>query len=174
MGNSSSDFVIKEKAEMATLAEKRQRFIKYFREQTGAKEWTMRNVAEMAQKMGWPLPKPEDPLDILAKQFSDAAREEIRTDKATRKRYKANLAYTRKLASGKQLWLWFDVDDATREQMVKGLHLYREQMVGEAEIGVNTADHWNRNNPDQQTLPFETDLTPDVMERASTSAKKVS
>jgi hypothetical protein len=53
--------------------------------------------------------------------------------------------------------------------MVKGLHLYREQMVGEAMVGVNTAAHWNRNNPDQTELPFETDLTPDVNERRSAS-----
>jgi hypothetical protein len=35
-------------------------------------------------------------------------------------------------------------------------------MVGEAVIGRNTADHWNRINPDQKPLPFETDLTDDV------------
>jgi hypothetical protein len=57
--------------------------------------------------------------------------------------------------------------------MVKGLHLYREQMVGEAVIGVNTADHWNRRNPDQAPLPFVTDLSDDVNERAKTVAEKV-
>ncbi len=46
--------------------------------------------------------------------------------------------------------------------MLKGLHLYREQMVGEALIGKNTAEHWNKNNPDQEQLPFDTDLTDDV------------
>ncbi|MGZ4860050.1 MAG: hypothetical protein ACXV8M_10880, partial [Candidatus Angelobacter sp.] len=74
-----------------------------------------------------------------------------------------------RLGDGKQLWLWFDVDDATRDQMLKGLHLYREQMVSEAVVGVNTAEHWNRSNPDQQPLPFITDLTDDVHERSSMS-----
>lgn len=151
---------------MSTAVQKRQKFIRYFREHTGAKEWNMHEVATMAHKMGWPLPKPANPLDLLAKQFADAAREETREDKATKKPYKANLAFTRKVASGQQLWLWFDVDDATRGQMVKGLHLYREQMVSEAVIGVNTAEHWNRNHPDQPALPFVTDLTDDVEERA--------
>jgi hypothetical protein len=154
----------------STAVEKRQKFIRYFRDQTGASEWTMRNVAEMAKKMGWPLPKPEDPIDILARQFSDAAREEMRTDKVTQKRYKANLTFKKKLSSGKQLWFWFDVDDATREQMVKGLHLYREQMVSEAEIGANTAEHWNSTHPDQADLPFDTNLTPDVDERRAAAA----
>jgi hypothetical protein len=152
---------------MATAIQKKQTFIRYFREQTGAKEWNMHDVATMAHKMGWPLPKPLDPLDLLAKQFADAAREETREDKVTKKPYKANLAFARRLATGKQLWLWFDVDDATRPQMVKGLHLYREQMVSEAIIGVNTAEHWSRINPDQRRLPFVTDLTDDVQERAN-------
>lgn len=130
----------------------------------------MRDVAEMAKKMGWPLPKPEDPLDILARQFSDAAREEMRTDKATKQRYKANLTFKKRQAGGKQLWFWFDVDDATREQMVKGLHLYREQVVSEVEIGANTADHWSRIHPDQPRLPFDSNLTPDLEERRAAAA----
>ena len=35
--------------------------------------------------------------------------------------------------------------------MAKGLHLYREQMVSEAVIGRNTAEHWNRKNSDQSS-----------------------
>lgn len=158
---------------MANAVQKRQKFIRYFRDQTGAKEWNMHEVAQMAHKMGWPLPKPQDPLEILAKQFADAAREETREDKVTKKTYKANLAFKKRLADGKQLWLWFDVDDATRPQMVKGLHLYREQMVGEAVIGVNTAEHWSINHPGQRALPFETDLTPDVNERAKAAVLEV-
>lgn len=158
------------KRKTGTLVEKRQKFIRFFRRKTGATEWTMRDVAEMANKMGWPLPKPEDPLEILARQFSDAAREEMRTDKLTKQRYKANLAFKKKLGGGKQLWLWFDVDDATRDQMVKGINLYREQMVSEAEIGANTVEHWNRTHPEQPGLPFDADLTPDLEERRAAAA----
>jgi hypothetical protein len=147
---------------MSTAAEKRQAFIRYYKRQTGAKEITMREVAAFAKKMGWKMPTPPDPLDMLAKQFSDSAGEEARTDKETKRTYKANLAITER-HSGKQTTLWIDVDDnPPRHRMLKGLHLYREQMVGEAVIGKNTADHWNRNNPDQIPLPFDTDLTDDV------------
>jgi hypothetical protein len=152
---------------MSTVIEKRQKFIRYYRRVTGNQEVDMREVAKMAHKMGWTLPKPKDPFELFAQQFSDAARVETREDKVTKKTYKANLAYTKKLASGKQLWLWFDVDEANRQQMVKGLHLYREQMVGEAVIGVNTAEHWSRINPQQAKLPFDTNLTNDVNERMS-------
>lgn len=155
---------------MATALERKQKFIRYFRKVTGASEVDMHEVAKMAHQMGWSLPKPKDPFELFAQQFSEAARMETRQDKTTKQTYKANLAYIKRTAADKQLWLWFDVDEATRAQMVKGLHLYREQMVGEAMVGVNTASHWNRNNPDQQKLPFETDLTPDVNERLSTVA----
>ncbi len=150
---------------MSTAIQRRQKFIRYFRHHTGQQEVNMHEVAAFAAKMGWTPPKPTDPMDLFAKQFSDAAREETRVDKETKQPYKANLAYTKRLPSGAQLWLWFDVDEATRPQMVKGLHLYREQMVGEAVIGVNTADHWSRLFPDQPKLPFVTDLTEDVKER---------
>ena len=155
---------------MSTAAQRRQTFIRFYKRKTGKLEINMHEVAAMAAKMGWALPKPADPMDLFAKQFSDAAREETRVDKETKQPYKANLAFTQRLPSGAQLWLWFDVDEATRPQMVKGLNLYREQMVGEAVIGVNTADHWSRRNPDQQVLPFITDLSEDVSERLKTAA----
>ena len=158
---------------MSTAVQKRQKFIRYFREQTGAKEWTMHDVAKMAAKMGWPLPKPADPMDLLAKQFADAAGEETREDKATKRLYMANLTFKRRNKDGQQLRIWFDVDESTRPQMVKGLKLYREDMVSEAVIGVNTAEHWNRNHPGQPPLPFVTDLTDDVAERRSTEATAV-
>jgi hypothetical protein len=117
---------------MATVLERKQKFIRYYRQVTGAVEVDMHEVAKMAHKMGWSLPKPKDPFDLFAQQFSEAARVETRQDKTTKQTYKANLAFIKRTAGGKQLWLWFDVDEANRPQMVKGLHLYREQMVGEA------------------------------------------
>jgi hypothetical protein len=49
--------------------------------------------------------------------------------------------------------------------MVMALHKYREQMLGEAIIGTNTAEHWNRKHPDQQPLPFPTDLSDEIQWR---------
>lgn len=58
--------------------------------------------------------------------------------------------------------LWIDTDHAPRNRMVMALNRYREQMVGEAVMGTNTAEHWNSNHPDQMPLIFNTDLTEDV------------
>jgi hypothetical protein len=147
---------------MATKIERMQRFIHYYRQQTKKAEIDMHDVARLAEKMGWKLPVPPEPIDLLAKQFVDAAREETQVDKKTKRPYRANLAITRRGADGKQLGFWIETDNATRDQMVKALTLYRDQMVSEAVIGADTADHWNRTHPNQLPLPFENDLTDDV------------
>jgi hypothetical protein len=159
---------------LANSVDKRQKFIRYFKQVKGVTEVDMHEVAILAKQMGWPLPKPKDPLDLLAKQFADAASEETRKDRTTKKPYRANLSFLRRLGNGKQLWLWFDVDEptTTRDQMVKGLHLFREHVVSEAIIGVNTAEHWSRNHPDQPPLPFVTDLTEDVQERSASTLEE--
>ena len=43
----------------------------------------MEKVAKWAAGKGWPLPVPQNPLDMLTKQFADAAREETRKDTTT-------------------------------------------------------------------------------------------
>lgn len=52
----------------------------------------MHKVASYALKKGWPMPEPKNPLDMLARDFSRAARQEIRQDKVTGKPYRANHA----------------------------------------------------------------------------------
>jgi hypothetical protein len=157
---------------MATINEKRRRFIRHFKETKGVQETDMHEVAAMWEEMGGKMPVPPSPRDMLAKQFSEAAGEETRIDKVTKRVYKASLAITERGKDGRQYTLWIDIDDnPPRHRAAKGLHLYREQMVGEAVIGKNTADHWNRNNPDQMPLPFVTDLTEDVNERLALHPK---
>jgi hypothetical protein len=161
---------------VSNIIQRRQAFFRYVCKLKGTNEVTMQEVAEVARKMGWQLPKPKDPMELFAKQFADAVGEETRQDKTTKNTYKANLAYAKRTADGKQLWLWFDVDEASRPQMVKGLHHYREHLVDGTVIGVNTAEHWNLAHSGQDSLPFVTDLTADVDERRATvvlSKKKV-
>ncbi len=145
---------------MASIKE-RQRFLRYYKEVNHKTDVDMHEVARLAEKMGWKLPVPPTGLDLLAKKFCDAARDETRIDKETKRPYRANLAIAQRLSSGKQQSLWIDTDEAPRHKMVKALHLYREQMVGEAIMGSNTAAHWNSIHPDQRPLKFATDLTPD-------------
>lgn len=150
---------------MSNIIQRRQAFFKYVCKLRGTNEVTAQEVAEVARQMGWQPPQPKDPMEMFAKQFADAIGEETRIDKSTKKAYKANLAYAKRTPDGKQMWLWFDVDEATRPQMVKGLHHYREHLVDGTVIGVNTAEHWNLTHSGQDELPFVTDMTPDVEER---------
>jgi len=150
---------------MSTRKEKMRQFVRWYKHENKKTAVTMSEVAKEAIARGWKLPPPISPEERLAKQFADAEREEIRYDKNTQEPYRGNLALTERLKDGTQLSLWIDTDEATRSQMVMALHKYREQMIGEAVIGTNTAEHWNRTHPEQQPLPFPTDLADEVQWR---------
>jgi hypothetical protein len=150
---------------MSTQNEKMRKFTVWYKEQHKKAAVTMAEVAREAIAQGWKVPPPISGEERLAKRFADAQREEIRYDQATKEPYRGNLALTEKLKDGKQLTLWVDTDEATRSQMVMCLHKYREQMLGEAMIGTNTAEHWNRTHPEQQPLPFPTDLAEEIQWR---------
>jgi len=77
---------------MPTKKQEMQALIRMYREKTGKQSVDMHDVANFAVSKGWPLPKPKNPLDRLAEQFSLAAREEIRKDPETGRPYRANLA----------------------------------------------------------------------------------
>jgi hypothetical protein len=147
---------------MKTKHERMRTFVRWYKESNRKTAVSMAEVAAAAIKHGWRVPAPISEVERLARQFSDAEREEIRYDKATRQPYRGNLALTQKLSDGTQQSLWVDTDEATRRQMLMALHKYREQMIGEAVIGTNTANHWNRIHPDQQALPFPTDFSDEV------------
>jgi len=137
---------------MASQAQQMQRIIRQYKFEKKTTEVDMREVAKFAVSKGWPLPIPPDPIDILAKKLSEAAREEIRHDRKTKRPYRGNLAITVRHGDQQQT-LWIDTDGAPRDRMVKALHRYREQMVGEAVMGTNTAEHWNSLNPGQ--MPWQ-------------------
>jgi hypothetical protein len=143
---------------MATRHEEMQNFYHHYKRVNKKTEVTMAEVATAAAKEGWPIPAPISGIDRLAKQFADAAREEIRYDQKTKRPYRANLAITQRLPDGTQLPLWIDSDEADREKMVMAVVKYREQMIGEAVIGTNTVEHWNRIHPDQLPIPFPLDF----------------
>jgi hypothetical protein len=150
---------------MSTRKEKMRQFVRWYKQEHKKTAVTMAEVTKEAIARGWKLPPPISGEERLAKQFADAEREEIRYDKDTKDPYRGNLALTQRFKDGTQLSLWIDTDEATRSQMVMALHKYREQMIGEAVIGTNTAEHWNRTHPEQQPLPFPTDLADEVQWR---------
>jgi len=117
--------------------------------------------AKFAHERGWPLPKPKDPFDMLAKEFTQAARQEFRRDARTGKPYRANHALPVN-QGGTQLTLWIDIDEAPRHQMQKSLINRREQMVGDGVQLSLDADHWNSIHENEEPIDIPMDLTDDI------------
>jgi hypothetical protein len=146
---------------MATKKHTLQSFIRYYKRETGATEVNMHEVAQFALARGWKAPVPKRPVDLLAKEFSQAAREEIRYDKKTGKPYRANHAFTQRQGET-QLTLWVDIDEAPRGPMLKSLINRREQMVGDAVQLTLDANHWNSINPQEDPIDLPLDFSDDV------------
>jgi hypothetical protein len=149
---------------MATKIQKMQSFIRHYREVTGKVEIDMKEVAAEAHRMGWKLPKPQDPMDLLAKEFSQAAREETRIDSKTARPYRVNHAVN----LGQQTF-WIEIDTAPRKHMHKAATQRREQSVGELYQVVLDLDHWNSVHPKEEPIKVETDLTFDIDLRKNVS-----
>lgn len=146
---------------LTTKRQEKQNFIRYYKDETGETEVNMHEVAKFAASKGWKLPNPVDPLDMLAKEFSQAAREEFRRDLRTGKPYRANHAIT-EWQGGTQLTLWIDIDEAPRKPMLKSLVNRREQMVGDGLQLTLDADHWNSIHADEKPIAIPLDFTDDV------------
>ncbi|MBO6700679.1 MAG: hypothetical protein JJ917_17775 [Rhizobiales bacterium] len=138
-----------------------QRLIRHYRDETGEEAVDMKKVAKWAAGKGWPMPRPADPIELLAKEFSKAARQETKKDKVTGRSYRVNHSFT-VTQGGQQLHLWIDIDNASHGPMLKSVTNRREQMVGDGLHLLNDVEHWNRINPDQKQIELDLDLTLDV------------
>lgn len=137
-----------------------QSLFKLYREETGSDAVDMVEFAKWMAKKGWPLPTPADPFTILAKQLTEAIREETRKDAKTGLPYKANLSFSPD--SKGQGSLWIDVDEAPRPVVLKCLVQRREQMVGDAYQLTLIQDHWNNTHPQEEPIQLPLDLQFDV------------
>lgn len=145
-----------------TKKQQQQALIRIYRSETGEAEVDMHEVARFAVSRGWSLPKPADPLERLAAEFSTAAREEIRHDASTGRPYRANHAFPVKQGRNGQLWFWVDIDDAPRKPMVKSLVNRREQIVGDVVQLTFDSEHWNSIHPGEEPIIMPADFTDDV------------
>lgn len=137
-----------------------QRLIRAYKDETGSHEIDMREVAIYAHKKGWALPQPSDPFDLLAKQFSEAARDEIKYDTKTKRPYRVYHAIPQ--TGQLSLFVWVDIDEATRPQMLKSLVNRREQMVRDGVQLTFDMEHWNRINSKEEPIDLPMDLGPDI------------
>lgn len=142
----------------------RQRVIRAYKDETGETEVDMRKVAEFAVRKGWPLPRPADPLDTLAKQFADAARQETRRDPKTGNHYRANHAAPTRDASGQLSFGWIDIDDprVTVTRMRASLVMRREQMVDDGLQLTFDMERWNNIRSPEERIELPMDLTFDI------------
>lgn len=151
--------------------QERQRLIRRYKEETGETEIDMHLVAKWAVQKGYPLPKPADPIDLVAKQLTDALRQEIRRDKKTNRPYRANHAVPHTTKDGQTVFWWIDIDDSetTPDSFRKSAVMRREQMVDDGLQLSLDLDHWNSIRPESdqmEMLPW--DLTMDIeIRRAS-------
>lgn len=152
----------------------RQRLIRLYRDETGESEIDMRKVAEFAARKGWPLPQPADPMDMLAKQFADAARLEIRQDPKTGNPYRANHAVPRRGATGQLSFGWVDIDDpkTTPTNMRASLVMRREGMVDDGLQLTFDMERWNSIRPSEDHIDLPMDLTFDVELRRAARDEK--
>lgn len=137
-----------------------QHLIRSYKSETGETEVSMHEVANWAVNKGWPLPVPTDPIERLAAEFTQAAREELKIDELTKQPYRVNHAY-----QVGQMTFWIDIDEAPREPMRKSLIARREQMVGDGLQLTLDADHWNTIHPDEEPIQIPLDFNQDIQWR---------
>lgn len=138
-----------------------QRIIRHYKEETGELQIDMKNVAKFAQLMGYEMPKPRDPLDILASDLARAARDEIEHDKETGRPFRKNHAFPVK-QGGQTSFFWVDIDEAPRKVIVKAFNLRREQMVGDGLQLSYDQDRWNSKHPDEEQIQLDFDFGFDI------------
>lgn len=137
-----------------------QRFIRHYKDTTGEREIDMRKVATFAKRMGWDMPLPPTDIDLLAKQFTEAAHDERKQDKKTGRPYRVYHAIP--VNGQPSLFNYVDIDEANRMQMLKSSVIRREQMVSDGLNLTLDLDHWNSINPAEEPIALPMDLTPDI------------
>jgi hypothetical protein len=139
-----------------------QKIIALYRAVTGETELDPKKMAEFALKNGVDLPRPKDPLELLAREISVAAREELRRDEKTTRPYRAYHSLPIEHPDGQVSFVFVDIEDATRPQMHRSLTKRREQMVGDAVHLIYDAERWNSQHPDLEPIQMALDFGPDV------------
>lgn len=145
-----------------------QRVIRAYKDETGVHELNMREIVKWAVGKGWMLPTPPDPLDVLTKEFTEAAREHVEYDDTTGKPYRVYHAI-KTMHGATQLHLFVDIEEATRSQMLVSLVNRREQMVSDGLMLTYDEDHWNAKHPAEEPIQLPMDLTFDIELRKHSS-----
>jgi len=98
----------------------------------------------------------------LAKQFADDAQAERRYDEKTHRPYRVYHALPVSNSGQLNLFVYVDIDEASRNQMLKSSVNRREQMVSDGYQLTLDLDHWNSANPDQEPILLPMDFKMDI------------
>lgn len=120
----------------------------------------MRSLGSLLRNWDGQFRFPPDPIDILARKLSDAAREEMRHDAKTGRPYRVNHVLWPERSG--QLPLWVDIDEAPRPVMVKSLAKRREQMIDDGVQLSFDAEHWNSIHPREEPIVPDFDLKEEI------------
>lgn len=145
-------------------------WIRTFREKEN-RDLSASEISTMLEQIGWPMPKPKTPHEILAKQVAAAQAEETVWDEVLREHVGRNICYHAEV-EGKTVMLWAELDPATRNKADNHKTLLREQTVGDVYHGTLKCMRWSRLHPDQEPLHFEPDFTPDIEWRLNSKQGK--
>jgi hypothetical protein len=143
-------------------AQEMQKIIRLYRDETGHTELDMHEVALFAMRKGWPMPIPKNPLDMLAAQFRDAARQEVRKDSSSGRPYRAYHAVPTSAAQGSFFWIDIDDPETTHTNMRKSAVMRREQMVDDGVQLSLDLDHWNSIRAEGERIELPMDISPDI------------
>jgi hypothetical protein len=150
---------------MPSKKQERMMWMRRYKDETGQASIDMKELAKYMMGKGWPMPEPKTPLERLAEQLSDDAREEMRRDSKTGRPYRANLAVTVRQGRGQQMTLWTDIDEAPRHIAQKAFVQRREQMIGDGLQLTFDVTHWNSVNPQDVAIEMPMDFTDDIQWR---------
>jgi hypothetical protein len=129
-----------------------------YQEKTGHAEVDMTDLADYCIKQGIEPPRPESSRSLLAKQLSRAARQTTKVDDVTGHEVRA-FHHVREKHGQTVLDLWRHIDDAPRNFMERSLKARDNQVVNSLVQMSFDAEYWNRNHPDEEPIPVNTDHT---------------
>ena len=140
----------------------KQFLLRLYMEETGNDEFKPLEVARWAVGRGVPLPKPADPLERLARQFAEAARNDIGHDPDNGRPFRRYVAVPQ---DGQLSFTWMEIHHAPRHVMRKALVHRREQMVGDGLQLSFDRLYWNKIHPEEEPIRLSMDLSDDIEER---------
>jgi hypothetical protein len=163
MGGAISPLLASDREQMSKI-EDRQRLIRQYQDETGETELDMPKVVAYAVRLGWPLPKPRDPMDVLLKEFSDSARQKYDKDAKTGRPYRVYHAVPVQDSRGQGVFVWVDINDprTTAKNFRKSAVMRREQMVDDGVQLSLDLDHWNSIRPPDDRITLPMDISPDI------------